>query len=78
MKGTILVTYSAAQLVADRIGPRDTAVFHGYINPDRLNVIEKTMLKSMKKEFGDFRDWDSIITWATKIASTLKAGGPEG
>lgn len=61
------------QPVADRIRPCDIAVFHGHINPDKLNFIEKWAIKSLvKKPFGDFRDWDAITSWATAIADTLK------
>jgi menaquinone-dependent protoporphyrinogen oxidase len=61
------------QPVVDRIRPRDIMVFHGYINPDKLNFIEKWAIKSLvKKPFGDFRDWDSIGNWAAKISSVLK------
>ena len=64
---------AALQPVADRIQPRDIAVFHGYINPDKINFIEKWAIKSLvKKPVGDFRDWDSIVTWSTTIADTLK------
>jgi menaquinone-dependent protoporphyrinogen oxidase len=64
---------AALQPVVDRIRPRDITVFHGNINPDKLNFIEKWMIKSLvKKPFGDFRDWDSIVTWTTTIADALK------
>ena len=64
----------ALQPVVDRIQPRDVAVFHGHINRDKLNFIEKWAIKSLvKKPFGDFRQWDSITSWATSIADTLKA-----
>jgi menaquinone-dependent protoporphyrinogen oxidase len=64
---------AAPQLVADRIHPHDMAVFHGYINPDKINFIEKWAIKSLvKKPFGDFRDWDAITAWATSIAKNLK------
>jgi menaquinone-dependent protoporphyrinogen oxidase len=64
---------AALQPVADRIRPQDIAVFHGYINPDKLNFIEKWAIKSLvKKPFGDFRDWEAITTWATSIAEILK------
>lgn len=63
----------ALQPVADRIRPRDIAVFHGHINLDKINFIEKWAIKSLvKKPFGDFRDWDSITAWATMIANALK------
>ena len=38
---------AALQPVADRIRPRDIAVFHGYINPDKINFIEKWAIKSL-------------------------------
>ena len=67
---------SDQQSIIDRIQPRDTAVFHGYINPDKLNAIEKWSIKSLvKKPFGDFRDWDAITCWAASIADTLKEAG---
>jgi menaquinone-dependent protoporphyrinogen oxidase len=59
--------------VVDRIRPRDTAVFHGWINPEKINRIEKwSIQKLVKKPFGDFRDWDMIVTWATQIAAAVK------
>lgn len=64
---------AALQPIADRIQPRDIAVFHGYIDPDKINFIEKWAIKSLvKKPFGDFRDWDDITAWATAIAKSLK------
>jgi len=67
----------ALQPVADRIRPRDIAVFHGNINPDRINFIEKWAVKSLvKKPFGDFRDWNTIVAWATRIAVALKNADP--
>ena len=65
------------QPVADRIQPRDIAVFHGHINPEKINFIEKWAIKSLvKKPFGDFRDWDAIAAWATSIAESLKEAEP--
>ena len=64
---------AALQPVVDRLQPRDIAVFHGYINPDKINFIEKWSIKSLvKKPFGDFRDWDVITAWAASIAEKLK------
>ncbi len=67
----------ALKPVADRIHPRDIAVFHGYINPEKVNFIEKWAVKSLvKKPFGDFRDWNSIVAWATGIADALQHAEP--
>ncbi len=65
----------ALQPIADRIRPRDIAVFHGYINPDKLNFIERMAIKNIvKKPFGDFRDWDAIVAWSSAVATQLKNG----
>jgi hypothetical protein len=65
----------ALQPIADRIRPRGIASFHGVLNADRLSLIEKWIMKSMKAPFGDFRKWDAIAAWATSIAATLKGAG---
>ncbi len=71
LKGWRLPT--AQQPVADRIHPRDIAIFHGFINPDKLNFIQRWVIKNIvKAPFGDFRDWDMIVDWTTKIAGALK------
>jgi menaquinone-dependent protoporphyrinogen oxidase len=61
----------AQQEVVDRISPRDIAVFHGNIDGDKLNLGEKLIVKAVKGEFGDYRDWDAIRSWATGIAEAL-------
>ncbi len=60
------------QPIADHIQPRDIAVFHGAINIEKLNFIEKWMINNVKAPLGDFRDWDAITSWATTIADVLK------
>lgn len=69
---------ASVQPVADRIHPRDITVFHGNIDPDKVNFMEKMAIKNIvKKPFGDFRDWDSIVRWSTSIAAELKEGNNE-
>lgn len=60
------------QAVVDRIGPRGIAVFHGNIDPDKLNLGEKLIVKAVKGQTGDFRDWDAIRAWGAGIAQELK------
>lgn len=63
------------QKVIARIHPRGITVFHGNIDPARVNPIEKWAIKSVvKKPFGDFRDWDQINAWASGIAGVLRNG----
>ena len=60
------------QPVADRIQPRDIAVFHGNLDMKKLNFIEKTMIKKVNAPFGDFRDWEAIAAWAAGIVDVVK------
>jgi menaquinone-dependent protoporphyrinogen oxidase len=63
------------QPIADRIQPRDIALFQGAMDVNKLNALEKWMIKNVKAPNGDFRDWDAITSWATAIADELKAAG---
>ena len=62
----------ALQPIADRIRPRDIAVFHGALDSQKLGPIEKWMIQNVKAELGDFRNWPIIASWATAIAEALK------
>jgi menaquinone-dependent protoporphyrinogen oxidase len=61
----------ALQLIADRIHARDIAVFHGAVDPKKLNLIEKWMIKNVKAPVGDFRDWEAVNAWASAISNAL-------
>ena len=68
---------TALQPVAERIHPRDIAVFHGNIDPEKLNMIERFAIKRIvKKPFGDFRDWDAIAAWSGSVAAGLQVVEP--
>jgi menaquinone-dependent protoporphyrinogen oxidase len=58
--------------ISNRIQPRDITVFHGSVNMDKLNFIEKGMINNVKAPVGDFRNWDAINSWATTIGEDLK------
>lgn len=62
----------ALQPIADRIGPRDIALFHGEIDVKELSLPEKLIVKGVKAPTGDYRDWKSISAWAVGIAQELK------
>ena len=63
------------QETVDRIGPQEIAVFHGVLDPDKLNFIERWMIKRVGSSMGDFRDWEAISAWARSIADELQAAG---
>jgi len=58
--------------VIDRIQPRDITVFHGAIDMNKLNALEKFAIKKVKSPVGDFRNWDAITSWAKSISQELK------
>lgn len=58
--------------LADHIGARDRAVFHGAIEVKRLSLPEKLIVKAIKAPVGDFRDWEAITAWAKGIAAALQ------
>lgn len=66
-------TFPEAQKpIAERIQPRDIALFHGEIDTKKLNFGEKLIVKGVRAPVGDFRVWESVTTWAEGIAETLR------
>lgn len=61
------------QPIVGRVHPRDVAVFHGALDPKKLNLIEKLLIKGIKAPLGDFRNWEAISAWAASIAEALSA-----
>lgn len=59
--------------IAERIQPREIVLFHGVLDMKKMNFAERLLIKGMKAPTGDFREWDSIQTWAQSIAQTLQA-----
>lgn len=47
--------------------PVDHVFFPGKIDPARLSLIERLIVRSVKSPVGDFRDWDKIGGWADKL-----------
>ena len=58
--------------VIDRIQPQDITAFHGAIDMNKLNALEKFAIKKVKSPIGDFRDWGTITSWAKSISQELK------
>jgi menaquinone-dependent protoporphyrinogen oxidase len=59
--------------VAEQIGPRDIAFFHGCIDRQKLHLGERLLIAALRAEVGDFRNWALIGTWAEAIAVALVA-----
>ena len=56
--------------------PVDVGFFAGALLPEgvpgqKLSLPTRLILKAMKSEAGDYRDWDAIRTWATSVQPAL-------
>jgi menaquinone-dependent protoporphyrinogen oxidase len=51
--------------------PRDHKVFPGALDKSHLNFAERTMMRVIRADYGDFRDWDAVRSWARTIAVAL-------
>jgi menaquinone-dependent protoporphyrinogen oxidase len=49
------------------VRPVDHVFFAGKIDPARLSLIERLMVRAVKSPGGDFRDWDKIDVWAQNV-----------
>ncbi|MCS6843060.1 MAG: flavodoxin domain-containing protein [Caldilineales bacterium] len=63
----------AQRPLLERIRPRDVALFHGELDPAKLNLVEKLVIKVVRAPTGDFRDWSAIEAWAEDIAEAVAA-----
>ncbi|HKI58262.1 MAG TPA: flavodoxin domain-containing protein [Trueperaceae bacterium] len=76
----------ALEPIADRIAPRDIAVFHGALDEGALGPFDAFIARTVKAPSGDFRDLDVVRAWAQQIARALQetdvpgatAGAPVG
>ena len=63
--------------VFEQFKPREVVVFHGNVDIQKLNFLEKTLIKNVDAPAGDYRDWTAISNWATSIAEQLIAMSPQ-
>jgi menaquinone-dependent protoporphyrinogen oxidase len=56
----------------------DHGVFAGKLDPGRLGLRERTIVRAVRAPAGDFREWAKIDSWAEEIADRLAAGRPPG
>jgi menaquinone-dependent protoporphyrinogen oxidase len=62
------------ETVRDRfpdIQPVNVGLFAGALTYETLPFLLRLMLKAMKSEEGDFRDWEAIRDWATVVRPML-------
>ncbi|MDO4665913.1 MAG: flavodoxin domain-containing protein [Actinomycetaceae bacterium] len=54
-----------------RIEPREHRTFKGRLDPEVLNLRERTVARLGGAVEGDFRDWEQIRQWADSISQQL-------
>ncbi len=55
------------------VKPHKEAYFSGVGNPKKLGLFERMIGKMVKSPEGDFRNWESIKSWAAEVGSDFSA-----
>jgi menaquinone-dependent protoporphyrinogen oxidase len=55
----------------EAIGARGHRTFAGKMEKNDLSFVEKAVVAAVRGEYGDFRDWGSVLEWAAQIADEL-------
>lgn len=53
-------------------------LFSGALDREKLSFAERAIIRAVRVEDGDFRDWAAIEAWAGEIAAALRGGKPAG
>jgi len=53
--------------VIEQVKPVEITCFGGRIESGKMNPFEKMIIKKVGAEIGDFRNWESIASWANEI-----------
>ena len=56
-----------------QVKPLSEGLFAGALNLEKLGFVERTIMKAMKAESGDFRRWDEVEAWAASLAPLFSA-----
>ncbi|HXF35925.1 MAG TPA: flavodoxin domain-containing protein [Actinomycetota bacterium] len=57
--------------VMERTGAREHRVFPGKLVKRNLSFPEKAIVLALRAPEGDFRDWDAVRAWASRIADEI-------
>jgi menaquinone-dependent protoporphyrinogen oxidase len=52
--------------------PLGHRVFLGALDKSQLGLVERSVVRAVHGEYGDFREWDDVRSWAGDIAVALK------
>jgi menaquinone-dependent protoporphyrinogen oxidase len=57
-------------------GAVDHAIFPGALDKSKLGFGERAIIKAVRAQEGDFRNWEAVADWAQEIATCLKGEWP--
>ncbi|MGJ3237192.1 MAG: flavodoxin domain-containing protein [Anaerolineae bacterium] len=60
------------QDLIDSINPQSIALFHGELNLNQINRLERFIINRIKAPTGDFRNWEMVEEWAQSIVKSLR------
>jgi len=68
---TVAAYLDAVREKVPGVQPVDVGLFAGVMDPKKLPLVARLMMKAMKAPAGDFRDWDAIRAWARSVRAQL-------
>jgi menaquinone-dependent protoporphyrinogen oxidase len=51
------------------VKPANEGMFAGVMDPKKLSLVERLLMKAMKTPVGDYRNWDQINAWTQSVAA---------
>lgn len=70
---TVAAYLDAVREKVPAVQPVDVGLFAGALDPKKLPLVARLMMKAMKAPAGDYRDWDAIRDWARSLRARLVA-----
>ena len=68
---TVEAYLDAVREKVPQVQPVDVGLFAGAMGYKKLPLMMRLLMKAMKSEEGDFRDWEAIRAWATGLRPAL-------
>lgn len=62
--------HDSARLAA-LVRAREHHLFGGRLDSQRLGLGERALMKLVRAQDGDYREWEAVVAWATAIGRTL-------
>ncbi len=72
---TVAAYLDALRARTPKVQPVDVGLFPGVLDPRRLSLLPRLIMRAMKAPEGDYRDWDAVRGWAVGVAAAFK-GAP--